>query len=353
MNDGEANGKAQGATEALSVLQERNRVRRPFLGDYVMALLAGHVNGEAWNAAGLPGLRPEAHPVRISDEAVIHLARLAISIYCGGLCLSDRLATWSRLESFFARQLAPSAPQFIRLREVVAQQRQEVGCAPPDVEGLREILELEREAHGDDSYLAGLARANLADAYRQSGDFALAAGLLSDEAAARESRYGRDHPITLVALSMTTRLLLHQADATDDTVVRHELARRALSLVIDVRAARDRLYGITAPNATISRRYEAHALLLLGELDQAQVCLEHTLTFVKARDGRNDGYASGRTHLLLARVHAAAGNRNQALEHAERTQQILSTHRGLGIESWETAALARDIAALADGNGHG
>jgi tetratricopeptide (TPR) repeat protein len=344
---GEANGRVHGAAEAISVLRARSQVRRPSLGDYVMALLAGHVNGEAWNAAGLPELRPEAHPVRVSDEAMIHLARLAISIHCGGLCLSERLAMWSRLESFFAGQLPPSAPQFIRLREVVAQQRQEASGMPPDVEGLREILEFECERHGDDSYLAGLSRANLANACRQAGDFALAAGLLSDEAGARESRYGRDHPITLVALSMTTRLLLNQADATDDAGARHELARRALSLVIEVRAARDRLYGITAHNATISRRYEAHALLLLGELDRAQACLEHTLTFIRTRDGRNDGYAAGRTHLLLARVHAAAGNRDQALEHADRTRQILIAHGGLGIEPWEAAALARDITALA------
>jgi tetratricopeptide (TPR) repeat protein len=346
MSDSEASGRVRGATEALSVLQARPRVRRPPMHNHVMTLLAGHVDGEAWNAAGLPDLPLQAHPVPVSNKAVIALARLAVSMHCLDLDASDRPAAWSRLESFFALCLPASAPELVRLRAAACQQRQEAGCMPTDLGSLRDILELQRKAHGNDSYIAGLTRANLADAGRQAGDFELAAGLLDHEANVRASRYGRDHPVTLVTQSMLARLLLHQADATGDTEARLGLAGSALSLINDVRTARDRLYGVTATNATRIRRYEGHALLLLGELDRARSCLEHALTFVTARDGRNDLRAAGLTHLLLARVHAAAGNRDQALEHAANARQILSPHGPLETEPWEEAALTREIAEL-------
>jgi tetratricopeptide (TPR) repeat protein len=350
MSDAEASGRVRGATEALSVLQSRPLTRRPPISDYTMALLAGHVDGRAWNAAGLPALSPQADPVAVSDEAVIRLARLAITMHCGSLSAGDRPRVWSRLESFFARRLSASAPGLIRLREIVCNQRIEVGCTPPDIISLQEILEFQRKVHGEDSYTAGLTRANLAMAYRHAGDFALAAILLDREAQMRANRYGHDHPVTLVTQSLLSRVLLLQADGTDDAETRLRLARRALSLINSVRATRDRLYGMIAPNATRSRRYEAHALLLLGELDRARVCLEHALTFDIARDGRKDLYAIGQTHLLLARVYAAQGRRHQALEHGERAQRILTAHAPQGNESREAAALVREMsAAAADG----
>jgi tetratricopeptide (TPR) repeat protein len=345
MTDGEANGRARGATEALSVLHARPRTQRPPISGYAMALLAGHVAAEEWNAAGLPTLSPQQNVVPVGDEAVTRLARLAVSIHCNDLHLADRPAVWSRLESFIARRLPASAREVVRLRELVCNQRRDAGYLPPDIISFEEILEFHRKVHGEDSYLAGLTRTNLAAAHQVSGDFAVAADLLDREARARASRYGAEHPVTLVTRSMLSRVLLLQAEAAGDVAARITLARRALSLINDVRAVRDRLFGITAPNATRSRRYEAHALLLLGELDRARACLEHVLTFDIARDGRKDLYAIGQTHLLLARVHAAQGNRDQALEHAERAQGILSPHIPEGNESAAAAALAREITA--------
>jgi ATP/maltotriose-dependent transcriptional regulator MalT len=85
----------------------------------------------------------------------------------------------------------------------------------------------------------------------------------------------------------------------------------------------------------------AHALLLLGDLDRARAGLEHVLTFDAARDGHKDLYAIGQTHLLLARVHAAQGDRSQALAHAEQARRILSAQ----VPNGESAARAREIAA--------
>jgi tetratricopeptide (TPR) repeat protein len=141
---------------------------------------------------------------------------------------------------------------------------------------------------------------------------------------------------------MFTRALLLQAEAARDVATRLRLARRALSLINEVRASRDRMYGPTAANATRSRRYEGHALLLLGELDRARACLEHSLAFDVAREGKRDLYSVGKTHLLLARVYATQGNRDQALEHATRAQRILSAHSPDGTESGEAAVLARE-----------
>lgn len=351
MSGDEAVGRLRGATEALSVLHARPRAQRPALSRYTMALLAGHVDTAAWNAARLPTLLSQAKPVPVSDEAVIRLARLAIRMHCMDLRLADRPQVWSGLESFFARRLPASAPELVRLREVARNEQVDAGRMSPDIIiTLKEILEFHRKVHGEDSYLAGLTRGNLSVAYRESGNFALAASLLDEEAQARAERYGPDHPVTLVTRSLLTRLLLLQAETTADEADRLRLAQRALSLINDVRAARDRMYGVNAPNATRSRRYEAHALLLLGKLDRARACLEHTLTFQMAREGRKDLYATGQTHLLLARVHVAQGDRNRAMEHAEHARRILSEHVPNGRESSKAAALARELAIqLEDG----
>jgi tetratricopeptide (TPR) repeat protein len=345
VNHDEATGRVRGATEALSVLESRSRDRWQPTSGYAKALLAEHVDALAWNAAGLPVLSARTDVVPVSTEAAIRLARLVVSLHCKDVTLAARPALWARLESFFARCVPASAPELVRLREIVCNQRQEANYTPPDVASQTEILEFQRRVHGEDSYLAGLTRANLSVAYRQSGAFELAASLLEKEAEIRMSRYGRDHPVTLVTRSILVRTLLLQADATADPADRLALARRALDHINDVRAARDRLYGPTAPNATRIRRYEAHALLLLGELDRARVFLEHSLAFDLSREGRKDLYPAGQTHLLLARVHAAAGNRDQALEHCERAQRILSAHSPDGIESGKAAALMREIAA--------
>lgn len=346
MNGDEASGRVRGATEALSVVRARPRAQRSPLGDHARALLAGHVDARTWNAAGLPALPPREDPVPVSGEAVVGLARLVVYLHCLDLPLAERPAVWKRLEAFFARRLPASAPELVRLRERVCHEHLGVGRASPDViAGLEEILEFHREVHGEDSYLAGLTRGNLSVAYRDSGDLARAAALIDAEARTRAQRFGPYHPFTMVTRCNLVLLLLLQAEATDDEERRHAFARRALGIINDVRPARDRMYGMIAPNATNSRRYEGRALLLLGELDRAQACLEHALTFQRARDGQQESYTIGQTHLLLARVYAARGNRDQAMDHARRAWRILSAHIPDGTDCAQAAALARELAA--------
>jgi tetratricopeptide (TPR) repeat protein len=343
---GEDSGRVRGVTEALDVLEARPRATRPPLEGFTRALLARHVDGGAWNAAGLPPLprptgQPVGDPVPLHAMAVVRLAQLTVSMHCTGLSLADRPAVWARLESFFARRLPESDPVLIRLRIVVCHQRLEAGCQPPNVAGLRRLLDLQRQVHGVNAYLTGLTRAHLATAYRQAGDYTRAASLLEQETRVRTDLYGPEHPVTLVTRSMLTRVLLTQADITKDAQARSELARHALAVITGVRITRDQLFGATSANATRSRRYEAHALLLLGDLDRARAGLEHILTFDATRDGQKDLYAIGQTHLLLARVHAAQGDRPQALAHAEQARRILSAQAPDG----ESASRAREIVA--------
>jgi hypothetical protein len=169
MSNGEDNGRMRGATEALGVLQARPRSRRPPVAGYALSLLARHVDTTAWNAAGLPALPPQEDLVPVSNEAVIRLAQLVLNMHCKDVHMVDRTVVWTRLESFFARRLPASAPELVRLRELVCFQRLEAACMPPDISTLKEILEFQCRVHGEDSYLAGLTRANLSTAYQMSG----------------------------------------------------------------------------------------------------------------------------------------------------------------------------------------
>jgi len=346
MRTDEASGRIHGAAEALSVVRTRPRARRPAVGDYARALLARHVDAGTWNAAGLPALPSRENPVPVSGEAAVRLARLVVYLHCLDLPLAERPAVWERLEAFFADRLPTSAPELVRLRLRARYELLDAGRVSPGViASLNEILEFHRKVHGEDSYLAGLTRGDLSVAYRHSGDLARAAALIDAEARTRTQRFGPYHPFTLVTRSNLARLLLLQAEAAEDQEHRHGFAQRALDIVNDIRPARDRRYGISAPDATRSRRYEGHALLLLGELDRARACLEHALTFQRVHDGQQDSYTIGQTHLLLARVYAARGNRSQAMDHAGRAWRILSAHLPDGTDCAQAADLARELAA--------
>ncbi len=348
---GEAAARLRGAVEALGVLRGRPPAGQQGPGRYALALLAGHVSQADWNSAGLPALpeRPGAgeQPVPVSHRAVVALARVAMQFYCAELPLADRPVHWARLAKFFARWLPASDPELVRLRQRACNERVDAGDTAEEViSDLRAVVDHHREADGEHAYLTGLARASLSVAYRQRGtgaDLAEATRLAGDEARARTLRYGPEHPVTLVARSLFTRSLLVQAEAADDPADRRRLARDALGEITGVRAARDRMFGVTAPNATRSRRYEARALLLLGELDRARTCLEHTLIFERIHNGGRERFETGQTHLVLARVHAALGHRDQALEQASRARRILGAHNPGSTSSARAAALVSEL----------
>ena len=328
----ETAGRLRGAAETLSVLKNRGPAEQRRASRYAVALLIREVTPEDWTSAGLPrpgGPSPRPMPsVPVSHHSVLRLAQAAMQLHCAGLRLAERPQRWARLVNFFARRVPAADPQLGRLTEHALNARVDAGDLSSEVvDGLAAAVERHRAADGEDAYLTGLARANLAIAYRQRGtgtDLAKSAALIMAEALARSVRYGPTHPVTLVARSLWTRSLLAQADTTQDQVTRLDLARQALQEIDEVRAARDRLFGVTSRMATRSRRYEGHALLLLGQFERAAACLEYTLAFETARNDNKEWGGSGETHLLLARVYVALANLEEAEEHARDAYRLMS-----------------------------
>lgn len=350
-----------GAAEALWVCSGRSASERQRAYRYAMRLLATRAVPADWDAAGLPMPRPlAAHPAAgqpapglptpsrtaVGHPAVLRLAVTAMRLQCTSLGMAERVRCWERLYDFFAARLPAADGQLTRLREALLGARIDIGDGPPPVvDGLRAALAQHIDADGHDAYLTGLARANLAVAYlqrAQDGDVAEAIRLTWAEAQSRSDRYGPTHPVTLVALSLHVRALLQQAELTTDAGERKRLAAQALAANDDIRVSRDRQYGVLALNAIRSRKREGHALLLLGEdLGRAAACLQYALAFETARNDNREWRGSGTTHLLLARVHAASGDLEYALRHAEMACRLLSQHSPTG-PSYRKARQLRD-----------
>jgi tetratricopeptide (TPR) repeat protein len=270
-----------------------------------------------------------------------------MSLRCSGLPAVQRADLWARLAAFFARIVPPGDPRLGRLREKTLNARVNAEDTSRDVvEKLLEAYQRHARTDGRDAYLTSVARANLAIAYCQRGtgtDLAEAVRLCRQEIQTRTDRYGADHPITLVARSLLVRCLLAQAEVTEDQGERLRLAREALGDADRVRAARDRLFGVLSVNATLSRRYQGHALFLLGDTERARACLQYALAFDTARNGNREWRGSGHTHLLLARVHRALGDRQAALTHARNARRLLAADTPAGPSRRAAEALLRDL----------
>jgi tetratricopeptide (TPR) repeat protein len=279
---------------------------------------------------------------------VLLLARCALRLHCAELPAADRPAHWGRLADFFARHLPAAADELIRLRQTVINARLDADDASPEViSALSEAIDYCRGVHGEDAYLTGIARANLSTAYRQRGtgtDLAESTALAEREKASRTARYGPDHPVTLVARSLLALSLLVQAEAAGDPDERHLLASRALAENTEVRVARDRIYGVPSAPAAVTRRYEARALLLLGDPDKARACLEYTAALERARGDGSQSHGHGQTHYHLSRVCRALGRHDEAREHAEQAGRIFSLSSPRGSELRATAALMEELA---------
>jgi hypothetical protein len=168
---------------------------------------------------------------------------------------------------------------------------------------------------------------------------------VEEEVKIRTARYGPDHPVTLVARSMLTLSLLLQGEASDDEIERRALGQRALAEITKVRVARDRLFGVTSPNATNSRRYEARALMLLGQLERGRSCLESTLTFENTHNAGQQTQRLGQTHYQLARPHRPLCNRAKAVDHARRARQIFESHNPTGHAASDVRRLLEELGA--------
>jgi tetratricopeptide (TPR) repeat protein len=346
-----AAARLRGSTEALNVLQRRLPADQQRACQFAVDLLSRYVATADWIAAGLPepgGARECAeYRCAVGHPAVLRLARAAMALHCAELRVDDRPAHWDRLAEFFARQVSASDPELVRLRERAAIAHVDANNTAPAVfKDLLGALDFHRARDGEDGYLTTLARANLSVAYRQrrSGDDLARATLLAEEEVrTRTTRYGPDHPVTLVARSLLTLSLLLQAEASASEASRHALADRALAEITEVRVARDRLFGVTSPNATNSRRYEARALLLLGQHERARSCLEYTLTFENTRNAGRQTQSIGQTHYQLARVHCALGEPAKALHHARQAREIFELHNPAGRAATSARSLIQEL----------
>ncbi len=343
--------RLRGAAEALSVLCRRPPAERQRACRFALGLLAAHVPAADWMSAGLPGppwpVHRAEHALPASHLAVLHLARSAMLLYRSELRGADRPAAWQRLASFFARQLPPSDPELARLREQVVLEQLAAGDTAPEVLGeLSGTLGFHRAVHGEDAYLTALARAGVLVALLKRGtrsDLAEAAVLAREEVASRTIRHGPDHPVTVTARSLLGRCLLGQAEADHHEASRLCLAGRALTEITHVRGVRDRLFGVTSPEATSSRRDEARALLLLGEPEKARNCLLCALAFEDADDRETPGV--GQTLYQLARVERALGRTERALGLARDAYRIFSWHFPGGRAAHQARNLVMELGA--------
>jgi len=356
-----AAARLRAAAEALSVLRYRPAAEQRRASRYAMRLLSTHAAKADWRSAGLPPpladpppdpappRRPATPVVPLTDPAVLHLARAAMQLHSTELRAADRPRRWAQLARFFAECLTEPTEELVRLQERVASARVNAGDTSPEVlTALLATLDRYRAADGENGYRTGLARANLSVAYRHRGsgaDLATATRLAAEEVRARTTRYGPDHPVTLVARSLYTLSLLVQAEAMTAPAAQRALATRALAEITHVRTVRDRLFGVTAPNATRSRRHEARAFILLGEFDKARVCLECTLAFESVSNGDRESQESGQTHYELARVNRALGDSGKALEHVQQACRILAMHNPQGIAAGKAAALLAELSS--------
>lgn len=353
-----AAARLRGAAQALSVLQQRPPADQHRAAMTAIGLLHTHVAAADWAAAGLPPwpqagqqgdcrADPVNVPVPVQHRAVLLLARTAMALHAAGLRISERPQRWARLADFFAARLPASDPDLVRLRERALAARVDAGETSPEVFGeLAAAVDFHRDVHGEDGYLTSIARANLALAYRHGRtdtDLSTATALAEKEAQARADSYGLRHPATLAARSLFVLALLVQAETSSDGPERHRLASRALAEVTAVRAIRDRLYGVTSPNATMSRRCEARALLLLGNPERARASLEYALAFEKARDGGRETRAIADAHYHLARVHRVLGDPGKALLHARQAARIFTLHNPAGPGARQASALLAEL----------
>ncbi len=345
-----AAARLRGAAEALNVLGPRSPADQQRACRFAANLLGTHVVPADWRAAGLP--RPDSGPLAgqltpVNHRAALWLAKAAIILYSAELRAQDRPVHWDKLVEFFARHFRADDPVLVRLRERAAVARVDAGDVSPQVfDVLRQALDYHRVRDGEDAYMTTLAKENLAIAFRQrrSGDdLAMATRLAEEEVRTRAVRYGLGHPVTITARSMLTLSLLLQAEASADPAEQHRLARRALTENTEVRVARDRLSGVTSPDATSSRRYEARALLLLGQPERARSCLEYTLTFENAHHGGRQTQSVGRTHYQLARVNRVLGESATALRHAQQALRIFELHNPAGLDCRHARKLVAEL----------
>jgi tetratricopeptide (TPR) repeat protein len=350
-----AAARLRGATQALNVLGRRSPVEQQRASLFAVSLLRTAAPAD-WTEAGLPD-PPVAAPAADAGQppgpglpadhrAVVLLAQAAMDLYAAGRRISERPGLWDHLTGFFAGLLPEDDPELAGLRERVLTARTNAGDTSPELFAeLADALEYHRAVHGQDAYLTSVAQVNLAVAFRlrrAGNDLAASTALAGEAARLRAAAYGPEHPVTLEARSMVNHSMLLQAETSPDDE-RPRIASQVLPEAIAVRAARDRLYGITAPNATSSRRHEARALLLLGEPGRARQSLELALACETAHNGAHESRTMADTHQLLAKVYRDLGDLDGALQHAREASRIFDLHNPEGRAAKQARRLIAEL----------
>jgi tetratricopeptide (TPR) repeat protein len=351
-----AAARLRGATQALNALGDRSPADQQRASLFAASLLSTEVAPADWTEAGLPTPpqadssagdgQPASTRLPVNHRAVVLLARAAMDLHSAGLRIGERPILWERLARFFASRLPETAPELLRLRGRVLTARTDAGDTSPEVfDELTNALEQYRAAHGENAYRTSIAKTDLATALRlrcTENDLAASAALAEEAAQTRAAAYGPEHPLTLMARSLVNHSMLLQAETSSDEE-RPRLASQVLSEVTAVRTARDRLYGITAPNATMNRRHEARALLLLGQPEQARQVLELALACETAHNGAHESPAIADTHQLLGKAHRALGDLDQALAHAREASRIFDLHNPDGRGARQARRLIAEL----------
>lgn len=352
----EAAGWIGGIAEALAVLLAREPSRRERVVSFAMNALARWVDPADWARAGLPvagtsdrGSANRGNRLPVSHGAVLRLAHSAMSALVSEHPAADRPRYWDRLAAFM-RSHVPAADRDLR-RIAESSLLAHVTCGDVSLEtvaGLVSVLEQHRITDGEDAYGTSTARMNLALAYqaRAAGtDLAEATALTAKETARQAVRYGPAHPAAMRARDQWTSLLLALADAEPGLCARRDLARQALAEANLTRITWDRLAGVTSQAAIRSRTDAGHALLLLGELDKARLCLECALAFDVRRLGTASEHGRGRIFGLLTRVYSELGDVDQARAAGQRAVQILGREAPASSHYRQAASLLRDLHA--------
>ncbi|MEO3788430.1 hypothetical protein ABGB12_34305 [Actinocorallia sp. B10E7] len=255
-----------------------------------------------------------------------------------GRPVADSAAVWDDLVRRGAVRLPPDDPAMLTARSLRAQYTRRRGL-PGDIdraiEMYRDEQRLREELFSADDPRTSTARANLALTIRERdrpGDLETARELLEREALFRIDRYGPDRPFTWIANIVFAQTLLLLADRAD-TDTRRDLARQAADLTRQMLQSRRRRYGDGHRSTLRAQIVYAHALLLLGQAEDAVAELRE----VQAVEGRGmldpgwSDYLLARAlrdiHPGRARTHAHRAVRLRSTSYLEGSRQLREAQR--------------------------
>ncbi|MGC5321168.1 hypothetical protein ACPXB5_20795 [Micromonospora arida] len=198
---------------------------------------------------------------------------------------------WERLQQRACAYLPPHDQTLMRIRSFEAQyirRRGEDGDVDRGITLYRQELERRARLKGEFAYPTSMTRGNLAYALLARGrpaDLREAREILEQEVAHRTTAYGPESDFTGLARGNLGRTLLrlHESGPRNSGGEEDDLPTRALAIADSLKTSRGRRFG-RRNNATLSAHLlRAHALLLLGLIDEARTEIRYVRAFVTNR----------------------------------------------------------------------